>query len=285
MDDHELYREHRDILEAAIARTCRRFRLSPADAEDFAGEFRLRLVKEDYAILKQFQGRSSLRTYLLVVVMRAFQDWRNARWGKWRPSAEAKRLGPLAQRLETLVVRDRHTLDEADEILRTNLGIAESRASLEAMLARLPVRHSRTFVADDSLEERPAADAPPDSELERYEAAEAARAAARALARAIIRLPAQDQLILRMRFQDCLTTADIARALHLEQKPLYRRIERLLLELRGCLERDGLTEAMAAQAIARGGFDAISTAGGEFARDVRPSERTRSAVPGGGRVR
>jgi RNA polymerase sigma factor for flagellar operon FliA len=255
MDDHELYRAHREILDAAIASTCRRFRLPAADAEDFAADFRLRLVREDYAILKQFQGRSSLRTYLLVVVARAFQDWRNARWGKWRPSAEAKRLGPLAERLETLVVRDRYTLEEAAEILRTNMGIAVTLAQLEGMLGRFPSRQGRTFVPSDALEERASADPPPDSAFERREAAVAAERAARSLAGALTQLPAEDRLILRIRVEDCLSVADIARALHVEQKPLYRRIERLLADLRRRLEQDGLTGPLAAAAIAQGGFD------------------------------
>jgi RNA polymerase sigma factor for flagellar operon FliA len=258
MEDHELYRAHREILDAVIASTCRRFRLSPADADDFAGDFRLRLVREDYAILRQFQGRSSLRTYLRVVVARAFQDWRNARWGKWRVSAEARRLGPIAERLERLVVRDRHTPEEAAEILRTNLGITITQAALDDMLARFPARQGRTFLPAESLEHRPAVDPLPDAGLERHEAASIARSATRALQAAVGRLPAQDQLILKMRFHDCLGVADIARALHLEQKPLYRRLERLLVDLRRALEQEGLSGTMAAAALAQGGFDAAN---------------------------
>ena len=257
MDAHAPYREHQEILEAALTRTCRRFRLSPTDAEDFASEFRLRLVREDYAILKRFEGRSSLHTYLIVVVTRAFHDWRNARWGKWRPSAEATRLGVLAQRLERLIVRDRHTIDEAEEILRTNLGMPISRASLDELVARFPTRHGRRFVTEQALEHRPTAEAPPDAMLERDEAADAARHAARALSQALSQLPAEDQLILRMRFENCVAVADIARALQLEQKPLYKRIDRLLIDLRRSLERAGLTRAMASKVIAHRGFDHV----------------------------
>ena len=41
------------------------------------------------------------------------QDWRNARWGKWRPSAEARRQGALATHLERLMRRDGLTFEEA----------------------------------------------------------------------------------------------------------------------------------------------------------------------------
>jgi RNA polymerase sigma factor for flagellar operon FliA len=275
MDSPNPYLIHRDTLEGAIASVCRRFHLSGPDAEDFASEFRLRLVEEDYATLREFEGRSSLRTYLHVVVMRAFQDWRNARWGKWRVSAEAKRLGPLAERLEILIVRDRHTLGEAAEILRTNFGLSVSEATLDSLAARFPSRHGRQHVADAALEETPAANPLPDRSLEQDAAAIAARSAGDALARALARMPAEDQLILRMRFQDCLTVAQVARALHLEQKPLYRRIDRLLRQLREDLEQGGLTRAVISDALAQGGFDLATrdTAGGPelfSSRDAAP---------------
>ena len=50
-----------------------------------------------------FEGRSQLRTYLITVVQRHFLDDRNARWGKWRPSSIARRIGPIAVLLDLLV--------------------------------------------------------------------------------------------------------------------------------------------------------------------------------------
>jgi hypothetical protein len=43
-----------------------------------------------------------------------------------------------------------------------------------------------------------------------------------------------------MRFEDSVPVADIARALHLNQKRLYRTIEQLLATLRQGLEAEGL---------------------------------------------
>lgn len=44
--------------------------LSPADVEDVAAEVFLGIVDDDYAVLKRFQGKSSLPTYLTVVARR-----------------------------------------------------------------------------------------------------------------------------------------------------------------------------------------------------------------------
>ncbi len=45
-------------------------RLSPEDVEDIAAEILLRLVEDDFKILRQFRGESSLATYLTVVARR-----------------------------------------------------------------------------------------------------------------------------------------------------------------------------------------------------------------------
>ena len=44
--------------------------LSPADEDDIAAEILLELVRNDYAVLKQFKGISSLAAYLTVITRR-----------------------------------------------------------------------------------------------------------------------------------------------------------------------------------------------------------------------
>ena len=89
--------------------------------------------------------------------------------------------------------------------------------------------------------EKAAIDSRADAPLKQAEAAAAARQSGAVLAMAVARLAPQDRLVLRMRFEDGCSVADIARALQLEQKPLYRRLERMLGELREALEAAGLT--------------------------------------------
>ena len=64
-----------------------------------------------------------------------------------------------------------------------------------------------------------------------------------------------DRLILRLRFQDGLAVADIARALHLDQKPLYRRFEELLRRLRAALEAAGIDPVQACELVNRKDVD------------------------------
>jgi transposase-like protein len=53
-------------------------------------------------------------------------------------------------------------------------------------------------------------------------------------------LPADDRLVLQLRFDSGMTVAEIARSLHLDPKQLYRRIQRRLDGVRAELERAGV---------------------------------------------
>lgn len=277
MSFEHLYLEHRTVIDQAIAAICRRHRLSTAEAEDFGGSVRLHLIEDDYAVLRKFEGRSSIKSYLFAVIAHLAQDWRNATWGKWRHSAEAKRLGPLAMDLERLVVRDGLSVDEARETLRTRGQIDHSADALAALLQRLPGRLPRRFVTDEALVDYPAQAPAPDASLAQHDAGRAAHHAACALGAALSNLGAQDRLIIKMRFLDDFSIAEIARVLGLEQKPLYRRIERLLTELRNTLQQAGLTSTELADVLAAGGFDRATADDADTQRklwgDVRPLEK------------
>ena len=53
-------------------------------------------------------------------------------------------------------------------------------------------------------------------------------------------LPSDDRMLLRFRFRDSMSIADISRMTRLPQRPLYRRIESLLQRFRSVLVGAGL---------------------------------------------
>ncbi len=65
-------------------------------------------------------------------------------------------------------------------------------------------------------------------------------------------LPPQERLVLRLRFEDDVSIADIARMLKLDQKQLYRRIDSLLASFRKSLEDRRLGWPEVSQMIERG---------------------------------
>jgi RNA polymerase sigma factor (sigma-70 family) len=229
-------------IERIIGATCSRRGLGGDDAAECGSWVKSRLIEDDYAILRKFRGESRITTYLTVVIAMLVRDFRVRRWGRWRPSAAARRMGPVATRLEKLVYRQNYRLDEAAELLRsrgdTNLSDREIVSAFKQLPARAPLRP-----VDVGPEPLAAAHAASSAEevVDAESAAVDRQAIERAIARALDRLAPQDRLILRMRFWAGSTVADIARGLDVPQKPLYRQIERALAQLRAELEAAGVS--------------------------------------------
>jgi RNA polymerase sigma factor (sigma-70 family) len=227
-----------DLIWDLVRHDARRHRLRPDEAEEFSSYVWLKMVEGDYRILRGFRGRSSLRTFLTTVIQRLFLDFRTQAWGKWRPCAEARRLGGDAVELDRLVSRDGHSLENALEILRCRQATS-SRDELLALAGRFPARLRPRREGEDALHVLPAAASADERILERERRAEM-RKAADSLARALRGLPARDRLILRMRYRDGLTVRKIASILEIEDRRLYRQFEQCLTRLRTTLEREGV---------------------------------------------
>lgn len=223
--------EDLSLLDTVIRAVARARRLAGGDFQDFAQTVHLKLLERRYDVFSRFRGDSSLRTYLTVVVTRILLDWRNARYGKWRPSAAAARLGPVGVGLERLTSRDGHTLGEAVEIMRQATGLG--REELRDLAERLPQRISRRQVPPDrgdlALSE-PFRD--PIAARERLEQAHRVR---RDLRRAYLMLPPDDQRLLALRYQRSMTVRQIGQDVGTDPKVLYRRFERLTSKLRRAL--------------------------------------------------
>lgn len=233
--DISLFSEHRRLIEAVIRTVIRRRRMTSDEAEDFASVARLGLLKDGCAAIRNFRGESSLSTFLHRVVDRMLLDYRVETWGKWRPSARARRLGRLAMQLEKLISRDGMTFNEAAETLRTNLQVARTDAELWAIYRQLPERTPRVLLSEDALVAIPAAVAPPDDGL-RPDGAWMIGA----LQRALGRLEPEDRLLLHQRFFGEIRPVSIARARGLDQKRLYARFGQILGTLRSFLEAEGI---------------------------------------------
>jgi RNA polymerase sigma-70 factor (ECF subfamily) len=96
--------------------------LRPEDTEDLAAEILLQLVANDYAVLRQFRGQSSLATYLTVVARRIC-------------------VHELARRTAAREVQPRtdgrSTAAEPEEPPRAELGL-ESLEEVQKLLGKLP---------------------------------------------------------------------------------------------------------------------------------------------------
>lgn len=238
----ERFLEHLGWIDRVAAMICGRHRVWGTDAEDFGAWIRIKLMEDDYAAIRKFRGTAKLRTYLAAVVVRQFHEYWRVRRGRWRPSAAAARLGPLAGELEALVHRDGYTLEQAGEKLRTAGRTTLSDTELARLLNQLPARTPLRPLEVSAEAELDAAEGSFRAD-ERVDAAEAEAQRERvlgALRGAMTQLEPEERMIVLMHYADGRSLAEVARTLHLDQKPLYRRVERLKARLRRYLEDAGI---------------------------------------------
>lgn len=247
-DAEQIFLSNLPLIERIIAIQVRRHALGQSDAEEFASWAKAKLIANDYAVIRKFAGRSSLATFLTTVLANLFADFRNSQWGRWRPSAVAIRHGPIAIRLEQLLYRDGHGLREATEILRAT-GLDLPVADIARLATKLPARESNDEVPLDSVLRT---DQEPSTNAGDWERAEATATTEKIIQDVIGELPAEDALIVRMRFWNDQSIADIARALRLDQKVLYRRVEGIRARLNRELASRGVDRAAAADLLQAG---------------------------------
>jgi RNA polymerase sigma factor (sigma-70 family) len=245
----DLFLAQMETIERAIRQVCRRGSLRDEDAEDFASYVMLKLIEKDYCVIRKYERRSSFAGYIFVVVQRFLLDYRNAQWGKWHASAEATRLGEVAVTIEAMLHRDGRTLDEVFPVL-VRRWPALTRGSVETIVQRLPARQRRMRAVDwesaGARLENVAAKDDPYGEKERQDTAARIATTIRA---AVGELDNRDRLIFRLCFEGKLSIADISRTLHIEQKPLYRRLKRTLAMMRSRLESAGVSAADAEEVL------------------------------------
>lgn len=217
----------------------RRHRLPPQDRQDLVSIFWTHLAKDDHRVLRQFRGPAGIATYLRTVIDRLVLDMRTSLWGKWRPSARARRLGPPAEAFERLVVRDGRPPDEARALLRDMMG-PNVPADLIRTVAVPRSPHRRLVSLDLAAGHRTTTADPFAALLDRHRERHG-RVLGRHLQQTVGALPAEDQLLIRMRHGLGLKISQIAALLGADQKRLYRRFDTIHERLRSSLSAAGIS--------------------------------------------
>ena len=200
---------------------------------------RHKLLQDDYAVLRKYRGASSRTTFLTVVISNLFRDHRIKHWGKWRPSAEAKRQGEVAVRLEAAIYRDQLSFEQACGFLAQDSRLKADREQLRKLLASLPYRAPKRVENGADVDDVASPDSA-DGRVLDHEREGRLQAAKAALGQAVDRLAPEDQVIIRLHFYEGFSIADVARAVGIPQKPLYARMKRLLEALHKDLASQGI---------------------------------------------
>ena len=252
----KLFLDQLPTIDRAIRFACHRNSLHDDEAEDFASAVKLKLIENDYAVIRKHTPCSSFAAYIAVVVRRFLLDYRISQWGKWHASAEAKRVGELAVTIEAMLHRDGRTLDEIVPVLLRRWPDL-TRARIDAIALALPPRSRRARAVELDL----AAEVIGADDLSVHEAAfekdrlELSRRLATIVRETMRELDEHDRLIFRLRFEGAMSIADISRTLYVEQKPLYRRLQRALARIRSRLQAAGIDAEDANELLAVRGTD------------------------------
>jgi RNA polymerase sigma factor (sigma-70 family) len=239
MTREQLFLAQLPEIERVTRWVCARHALYGADAQDFASVVKYRLIENDYEVLAKFKGLCSLRTFLTTVISRLYLDFQVQRFGKWRSSAAALRMGAVATRLERLIYRDKLSFDEACNVLASDGRVTESRDALYEIALKLP-RRSRASAPAESGGGPEAA-----LNVERSERQELALRTFAVIQSSLARLAPRDRLFLRMTLVEGLTVAQVSRALGVEQQAQYKKREAIFRSLRADLEGAGIGAAEA----------------------------------------
>lgn len=267
MDPADLFRSSLELIDDVASSVCHRAGMRGADAEDFAGDFRVALIADDYAVLRSYEGRASLGTYLTVIARRLLINQHRAE-GRWHASSAAVQMSEAGVLLERAVRRDGRTIEEVLPLLQA-IDPSITRDIALSMDAKLPARAPRARMTDllEKHEESVAGSERGDIRVVESEARRLSRRASEAVKRLLGELDLEQRSILRLRFSAGMSVADISRALRIPQRPLYRLLDRLLQQIRGELQRAGINASSLTELI-----------GGNVDLDFSLEERENPAV-------
>jgi RNA polymerase sigma factor for flagellar operon FliA len=255
VDAEAMFLRHLKTIDRIVAFSSKDAGRIGIDFEDFGSFVKLKLIENDYAIVRKFEGRCSFATYLSIVIRRFLLDYRVSLWGKWHASAEAQRRGDVGVAIESMIMRDGMTVAEALPALRRRWPELTAN-EVATLVERLPHRIARPREVEIELAHDVANDDDVDAmsfETNRVALGQRIAAVVRDGVRSFVE---DDRLLCRLRFEGGLSIAEIARVLRVDQKPLYRRLQRVLVELRRRLMHAGIDASIAEEVLeSRVGLD------------------------------
>ncbi|HWM92494.1 MAG TPA: sigma-70 family RNA polymerase sigma factor [Thermoanaerobaculia bacterium] len=235
----ELYHQSLEALPPILRGLGREKRLSPEDLEDLRSDIQVKLLEDDYRVLRRWDNRSSLKGYLGTVVYNIWHDRVRREKGKVRVSTAARQLGPPAPELEVLLGRQGLTFDQAYQAIKPRFpGL--SRGEAEEIAAQLNPKPGRIFESEDVVTRQPDLEPAGDKLLEQREKLVKKRKAFALMHGLLSELPEEDRILLVRAHGEGVKFSCIARSLGIDQRSLYRRNERLITKLRTNLEEAGI---------------------------------------------
>lgn len=266
--DRERYRllltENLEYIEQQCRKACGSYLNQDITTENCADELFIELIEHieasDFKRLRDFRGRSNIRTYFTVIISNLIIDLVRSRKGRGRERERSRQFGETGERLYDLIIRRGYTTTEACEALKTSFNTDLSFSELAVMAEQIRgcPRSSQKINADD-ISCRQGIPAPFVDENgaivvseHRHNPEEAVISSQRSsLARQVLSelsslMNGEERLIFRMKFplsDDELPkkNADIARMIGLSEKTVEKRVTKILRRCREVILEKGLS--------------------------------------------
>lgn len=234
----ELLLQHVDLVRRVVHIACSRG--FSHEADDCLAWVMMRLLENDYARVRRYRGSAPFSSYLRSVVLHLARDYRVSVWGKWQSSTVARRLGLAALRLERLVWRDGHSVDDAVAFVAQQQG--EDPEDLYRLWEQIPPRTVRhTFVEATLIEDlRSMGDA--ESRVLGNRQRELEGDLKRHLKEILAKEDPEVRRLLRAHYRDGLQIAEIARREGESRRKYYSQLARSLKRIRRELLERGIEE-------------------------------------------
>lgn len=241
MDPGKFFENNLKHIEEVIKSICTRKGIYGEDAKDFASHVKIQLIENDYQKIREFRGKSNIKTYLNTVITRIYIDMKRKEQGRWRPSEAAKRVGNVGVILEELINKHGHSFEEAYEILTTNHNISISKDEAYALYCKLPEKTASgmsidkgdeplSTISDQALR--------PTEVLINRELNEKKARLLEIIEKIRPDLSPEDRLLLKMVFEDNRKISEIARLFKKERNEIDRRLKQILAKFKeGMLAR------------------------------------------------
>ncbi|MDP3716623.1 MAG: sigma-70 family RNA polymerase sigma factor [Acidobacteriota bacterium] len=238
-----------ELIQATVRAVAWSARLPVQDRGDFESYAWMKLLEADSRKVAAFRGDCTFPIFIRIVIKRILLDYRNSRWGRWRASTDARRAGAEVVEAERRILRDGYPVHAV--ATRGHAGVAALVARLRAGGHPASGRRVREEPLELVLE---TASKEPNPEEQALANARKARSAtvSRALLDTLRQLSADDRRLLMLRYATGQPVSQIAFTVGQDQKRLYRTYERILSQLRGELERAGVSRGEAREVVADG---------------------------------
>lgn len=238
-----------ELIQATVRAVAWSGRLPVQDRGDFESYAWIKLLEADSRKVAAFRGDCTFPVFIRIVLKRILLDYRNSRWGRWRASTEAQRGGAEVVEAERRIVRDGYPVHA---VATGGHGVAALIARLRTVGQPAGGRRAREESLDLVLESAAAKEPNPEEQALAHARKARSITVSRALLDTLRQLSADDRRLLMLRYATGQPVSEIAFTVGQDQKRLYRTYDRILNQLRGELERAGISRGEVREVVADG---------------------------------